>query len=258
MNIFVFFVLSNFFKYFPELILFEKIVGWFFVDHIFEDYNFTAGKLFLVQEDYRSLIRNLTVLITSLCFFAQLLTPFEFIFVNMLFIFLFVIKTNKKIKQIFRFLVLMCYSYLIYTFLIVNVYLLFSLSKLIFFIGIAFSVLAVYGYILITLILFKSSVKKLKQLICIFNIKVILYIIVLKSLVFTNFFCLINLCSCLNNIVLDFVCLLLIPYAYLYYLFIVKFICQQLINFVKKKGLRKFVEIKFPHCKPVHKKKVYV
>ena len=45
----VFVIIFKLFNSYSDLILVEKIVGWFFIDHIFEEYGFTSGKFFLIN-----------------------------------------------------------------------------------------------------------------------------------------------------------------------------------------------------------------
>ena len=56
-----------------------KFFGWFLIEHIKEDYDKTSGKFFLINEDFRNLIKNLLIVIRNVLIWSHLLTSFEFI-----------------------------------------------------------------------------------------------------------------------------------------------------------------------------------
>ena len=39
----------------------NRLFGWFFLEHLFEDYEINAGKFFLINADFRKLIKNFLI-----------------------------------------------------------------------------------------------------------------------------------------------------------------------------------------------------
>ena len=54
----LFIILSSSLKNISSLPNFESLVGWFLIEHIFEEYHLTTGKFFLISEDFRTLVKN--------------------------------------------------------------------------------------------------------------------------------------------------------------------------------------------------------
>ena len=217
LSVFVILVIGKLFENFSDLILFEKIIGWFLVDHILEEYHLTSGKFFLINEDYRFLIRNITVLILSICFFAQILTPLEFCLVNIFLIAMFLVLTQKKLKDKIRFFIFFCYIYLIHSFLIINFYFLFELLKFLILTSIFIFSLGFYLYCFCLVIVYKSSLKKLKQIILFCNTKVMLYLGLFSLEIGFVVYLLSESCISLNNFVSELVFMLLSVYTYMFY-----------------------------------------
>jgi hypothetical protein len=217
LSVFVILVIGKLFENFSDLILFEKIIGWFLVDHILEEYHLTSGKFFLINEDYRFLIRNITVLILSICFFAQILTPLEFCLVNIFLIAMFLVLTQKKLKDKIRFFIFFCYIYLIHSFLIINFYFLFELLKFLVLTSIFIFSLGFYLYCFCLVIVYKSSLKKLKQIILFCNTKVMLYLGLFSLEISFVVYLLSESCISLNNFVSELVFMLLSVYTYMFY-----------------------------------------
>ena len=216
LSIFEFLLIFKLFETFPDLIFFEKIIGWFTIDHILEEYNFTSGKFFLVNEDYRSLIKNLTILVTSVCFFAQLLTPIEFILVNILFILIFIFLTNKNLKYKARLFIFIGYAYLSYTFLIINFYSLFILIKLTICIWVLINITQFYLSIFSLILTYQCSFNNFKQVVTILVLKLVIYLFFLKLEFSFGLYLLCMPCNQINNFVLEFIFKLLIVYTYVY------------------------------------------
>lgn len=55
----------------------NKVFGWFLLEHIFEEYSQTAGKFFLVNNDFRNLMTNLFIIVRNLIFWPRLSVLFE-------------------------------------------------------------------------------------------------------------------------------------------------------------------------------------
>ena len=96
MSLTSYFVFFNLISGFYQVSVFNKICGWFLLEHIFEEYYKTAGKFFLVNNDFRNLITNLLVLVRNLILWPQL-----FVFIELLLTFLLL---NLSVYYIFWFL----------------------------------------------------------------------------------------------------------------------------------------------------------
>ena len=69
MSLVCYFVLVKLFINLNELHVIDKSIGWFLFEHVYEEYSVSAGKLFLMNEDFRSLIKNFLLLARNLIFF---------------------------------------------------------------------------------------------------------------------------------------------------------------------------------------------
>ncbi len=74
---------------FNHLILIERVFGWFFVEHVFENYSQTSGKFFIINNDFRKLICNIWISMKKIIFSVYFTTAVEFI--NLLFLLAFLI-----------------------------------------------------------------------------------------------------------------------------------------------------------------------
>jgi len=106
-----------------ELNYLNTIFGWFLVEHLFEEYSKTAGKFFLVNRDFRNLIKNVLIVIRNVIGFAYFLTLVELLLSISLLItliyclyYLFFINKVKGVKN--EMLILAYYSFIIYVLLI--------------------------------------------------------------------------------------------------------------------------------------------
>lgn len=98
----------------------EIFLGWFLLEHVFEEYDTTAGKLFLNYEDFRTLIKNILFLIRNLVFVAQILTPAEFILINIILFFL-IIKHKQKLEfDVVKILIISIYGFIFNSFLFID------------------------------------------------------------------------------------------------------------------------------------------
>lgn len=122
-NILSLFTYSLYFSYLNNIEKFHTVeifLGWFLLEHVFEEYNTTAGKLFLNYEDFRTLIKNVLFLARNLVFVAQILTPAEFIFINTI-LFFFIIKYKQKLKSdVVKILIIFIYGFILNSFLFVD------------------------------------------------------------------------------------------------------------------------------------------
>jgi hypothetical protein len=106
-----------------ELNSLNTILGWFLIEHLFEEYNKTAGKFFLINRDFRDLIKNVLIVIRNVVGFAYFLTLLELllgIFLLIILIYclyyLFFINKVKGVKN--EMLILVYYSFIIYILLV--------------------------------------------------------------------------------------------------------------------------------------------
>lgn len=217
LSVFVFLLVYKLFKTFPDLILFENVMGWFVVDHILEEYNFTSGKFFLINEDFRSLIRNLVVLIVSVFFFSQQISLLEFLFINTCLVLIVLVLINKKLKYKAKVLIFTGYIYLCYIFLSIDFAYVFYLFNSILVLWFLYSSINVYFYLINMFLTVKCSVSNFKQSLIILSLKFSLYtcLFVFTLVIFSNLFFL--SCDKLNNFVLEVMFKILIPYTYIFY-----------------------------------------
>jgi len=104
-----------------NLQLVHKTLGWFFIEHILEDYHKNTGKFFLTNRDFRQkLILNVFILFKNIIFWSYFTTLFELMCLILILIFLSYILflcifyDNKKIKlKQLLFLTLYCLLLLI-------------------------------------------------------------------------------------------------------------------------------------------------
>ena len=87
----------------------EKSVSWFLVEHVFEQYNLTSGKFFIINEDFRRLITNFLKIVRDLTYWPYVITITEFfslIFTVCYLVYLGVIdfysKLSTKVKYTFK------------------------------------------------------------------------------------------------------------------------------------------------------------
>ena len=97
LSILVFLLVCKLFKNFSELILFEKVIGWFVIDYLFEEYLLTTGKFFLIDPEFRSLIKNLITIIFDAYFFVKQSTLLKFIFITTFVVCIFIFLIKKKV-----------------------------------------------------------------------------------------------------------------------------------------------------------------
>lgn len=62
-SFYVYFILLKLLIDLNDINFLEIFLGWFLIEYIFEDYNQTAGKYFLINKDFRNLIKNLLIII---------------------------------------------------------------------------------------------------------------------------------------------------------------------------------------------------
>lgn len=221
MSVLCLMILSKSLKTFPDLIFFDNCMGWFLIEHIFEEYNLTAGKFFLINEDFRTLIRNLVVIIRNLIFLAQALNPLEFIVVNLILMFIFIQYKNKHFKDIVRFIILISYYLLFQSFLIFNFFVFYVLLINIF--PILFFIVTLFFYSYLVYLYFILIEKKIiKNYIKIIFIKFFIYFLLINVNLCIFLFITISLFKQCDNILHELILNIIIPYSY-YYIFLLSY-----------------------------------
>lgn len=208
---------------------FHTFSGWFFIEHIFEEYNSTAGKFFLINKNFRTLVKNLLLLNRNILFWPQISKMTEFlliIFLLSLFFYCFfhLILENQVTKKK-EILLLLYYSTILYV-LLLKIFIFFNwfnicftLKLMLVFFIIFFSVLFA---ILQTIIFYNYWLINLKNLKfkSIF-LKKYFYALIIVFLFFNHceltFFIHLNN----NNFIQEFFIQILLPYTYLYNLCII-------------------------------------
>lgn len=195
----------------------ENIFGWFLIEHIFEEYNTNAGKLFIVYEDFRSLIINMVLIVRNLFFIAQFFTPFEFLFLNSFLIILIILYINNvKFKKL-KILLIFVYLNILNSFIFIDIFFISKVLVLFSFLYFLNKCLASYAILIFCTVFIKlSNLNKYGFYIKLNSIKIILTI----TLVCTSF------CAYLiyldtfskfdNNFIQEFTLKVLILYLYIY------------------------------------------
>lgn len=97
----------------------NRLFGWFFLEHLFEDYEINAGKFFLINVDFRKLIKNFLIVVRNIIIWSHLLTFAEFLltgstlFLLVYFLFYFV-KTKIKYSDKTILFILIYYTFILY------------------------------------------------------------------------------------------------------------------------------------------------
>ena len=90
MSLIVYLTFTNFLLDLQDLNIYQRFICWFFIEHLQDDCNFSAGKFFLTDIDFRTLIKNVLIISRNFIFLAQALRPLEFFILNILLIALFI------------------------------------------------------------------------------------------------------------------------------------------------------------------------
>lgn len=207
-----------------ELNLLNRVFGWFLIEHIYEEYNMTAGEFFFVNSDFRTLIKNLLIVVRNILTWSHVLTLTEFILTISILILLtyflfYFLKTNKLKDKKTEIVILVYYTFVIYILLLkafasfnmFDIYFIFKpILVIIFCLFVIFSV-GKAGFIYYGSILNNKLNILIKLIKFSFYVLTIFFIILMffKSLVFVN--------SLNNNFLQEFVIKILLVYTYIYY-----------------------------------------
>ena len=211
-----------------DLNLLDRLFGWFFFEHVFEEYAITAGKFFLINEDFRTLITNVLIVIRNILILSHFLTLTEFLLTisvlllltYFLFYFLKINKIGGKKNEVG---ILIYYTFVIYILLIktfvsfdlFDIYFIFKpISALVvtFFVPLIFFWLCLKRY-------YKASRSNKSLKSQVFLVKTILYLLCLLiiGLIFINSLSTTNFLS--NNFLQEFLIKIVIIYTCIYYFY---------------------------------------
>ncbi len=212
-----------------ELNYLNTIFGWFLVEHLSEEYSKTAGKFFLVNRDFRNLIRNVLIVIRNIIGFAYFLTLIELLLSISLLItliyclyYLFFINKVKGVKN--EMLILAYYSFIIYV-LLIKLIISFNWFDVCFlvksFVIFYFNFLVLYSFYLSFCFLFNQS-KRFSKKLKIKQKNVVIVKILFYSLntgfLFIILFYIISFTSTQsNNVIQEIFAKILLFYSFIYY-----------------------------------------
>lgn len=207
----------------------DKLFGWFLLEHVYEDYNKTTGKLFMVNEDFRRLIKNLFKIIRNVFFWGQLITLTEFFLLTlipiMLLIFLNTTLTNKNANNKSKDIFYLYYYIFFIVILIIKIKITFTIYDLISIIKLL--IMLCLANLLIYILNFtfnltnyyitcfnKNYLNKLIAIKTYFYLSALLFLFCILLVVLTNYD------KTSNNYVLELSTQLIYLYAYLNYYFL--------------------------------------
>ncbi len=193
----------------------EKLLGWFLIEHIFEEYGFTAGKFFLINEDFRTLMKNLLIIARNLTFLAQALDPLEFLIINVILFSILLIYKNNSLKYIVQSIIFSIYVLIFQSFLLVNLALTWALLKSLLISIASVSAVLFYADFLFLHVIFGSNNKKNYY---VSLIKFMFYVFLLIVISVFAGAALVYMPKLSGNFVQEFLFQILTPYFYLYYL----------------------------------------
>jgi len=168
-----------------DLNLLNRVFGWFLIEHVYEEYHMTAGEFFFINSDFRTLIKNLLIVVRNILTWSHILTLTEFtltvsiLILLMYFLFHF-LKINKIKSKKTEIIILIYYTFVIYilllkTFASFNMFDIYFIFKPILIITFCFSILF---FIYKTIFIYYGSILNNKNKVSIF--------IKLINLVFTR------------------------------------------------------------------------
>lgn len=244
MCLIIYFIFSKAFVHTNDLSIIDRLIGWFFVEHLFEEYNLIAGKFFLINIDFRTLLKNVIIIFRNVFFLSHLVTLTEFLLTVSILIlityfliyFLKLKRVNANARDVFilGYYAVIIYLLLLKTFFSFDLFDIFFIFKpitvILFFCSCLFIVIKFYLFYF-TLFILNITIRY-----CfVVFIKTIFYVLIFfyLNIIFLEFLSVTLELS--NNVIQEFLVKSLIVYAYIYYLFKTIYKCQQLINFVEKK-----------------------
>lgn len=223
-----YFVLAKMILNSYDLSLLDRVLGWFLVEHMFEEYCQTSGKFFFVNNDFRSLTINVVLLLRNLLFFSYFLTLAEFLTFFILVVLCLVplasviyrVRNNKAINDTFFTLVLLYFYGCLITLCGLRFYYVFTWFDMLFLLkfgsfGLFFLTVLILFLWRVHSFFFNYKVRPCMKLIF---IKAVCYFIIFIILSYDFLiFVTLNEVSSVNNFIQEFVVQVLFLYSYIYY-----------------------------------------
>ena len=159
------------------LSILESSVSWFLIEHVFEEYDSTFGKFFLVNEDFRTLVKNFVMILRNVIFLAQSFNPLEFFSINLLLVFIMSFYKKTYFYNIIKLCVFVSYIFLFKSFLFFNYCLIYTFCNIFFLTVLCLLTFFLYIVMLYWFLTLQKS--KLKQTVLLIIIKISSYILLL-------------------------------------------------------------------------------
>lgn len=214
MSLIVYLTFTNFLLDLQDLNIYQRFICWFFIEHLQDDCNFSAGKFFLTDIDFRTLIKNVLIISRNFIFLAQALRPLEFFILNILLIALFIYNKygNFNTYSIYvNSFIFFCYVFIFYSFLCFNTTVIYFFINLILSFFLGFTTILIYLFICYSYLLLCSNTNYV-----FFLTRLLIYLSLLLLTIFILsiiFMCFLN--SGQENIIQEFCLKILILYSYL-------------------------------------------
>lgn len=228
MSLTLYFIFCKTFICTNELNLLDRVIGWFFVEHLFEEYNIPAGKFFLTNIDFRTLLKNVLIIFRNVFVWSHFVTLTEFILtisilILVIYFLVYFLKSNKinaSVREIFilSYYLVVFYLLLLKTFFsfdLFDIYFIFKPITAVLFLCSCFFIAIRFYFFYLILSVLNAMIRR-----CfVIFIKLIFYSLIFLYLN-TLFFSFLSITFELNNcLVQEFLIKILIVYAYVYYLF---------------------------------------
>jgi len=209
-----------------DLSLLDRTAGWFFIEHMYEEYGMTAGFFFFSNGDFRTLNKNLVIIVRNILTWSHILTLTEFtltisILVLLTYLIFYLLKTNKVKSKKADVVILIYYTFVIYV-LLLKTFVSFNMFDIYFIFNPLLIVFCVFSVLIfmckIVIFYYKRiSESKTNKNTVVKLIKVIFYVLSLLTVIFLCFSCLVNLNIASNDFLREFVIKVLFIYTYVYY-----------------------------------------
>lgn len=226
MSLIVYFIFYKLLITPDSLNLLDRVFGWFFIEHVYEEYNVTAGNFFFYNNDFRTLIKNLLIVVRNVLFLSHIFTSAEFvltvsILVLLIYILFCLLKINKIRGKKAEVVIIIYYTFIIYI-LLLKTFVSFNMFDIYFIFNplvIIFCVFTVFAFIYkIAIVFYETLLKDKDQKSKFFKlIKLNFYILSAIIIALACFKCLITLNYINNNFVQEFIMKILLIYTYVYY-----------------------------------------
>jgi len=228
MSLIIYFMVCKAFLYVNQLDLLDRVICWFFIEHLFEEYNIPAGKFFLTNLDFRMLIKNIVIVFRNVFIWSHFVTFTEFLLIisvlilisYFLFHFLKLKIISLRIRELFIFSYYTIITYLIllrifFSFDLLDIYFIFKpITAILFFFSCFFILIRLY-FFLANLIVSKSILRDYS--IILFFLKIVFYMVIFTCLIIL-FLCLLSMTFELtHNLIQEFLIKILIVYTFNYY-----------------------------------------